>query len=68
MPNYYVNNNAQTSGDHEVHKEGCMWLVEVVSKTYLGIFDSCHVAVKRAKTIYPSADGCLTCCPDCHKR
>jgi hypothetical protein len=26
MPNYYVNDNPQDNGDHEVHEEGCSWL------------------------------------------
>jgi hypothetical protein len=26
MALYYVNNNAQSNGDHEVHKEGCSWM------------------------------------------
>ena len=26
MASYYVNNNAQSNGDHEVHTTGCSWL------------------------------------------
>jgi hypothetical protein len=69
MPDYYVNDRAQdNSGDHEVHKDGCMWLGMVHSKTYLGDFASCFGAVAKAKTIYYSSDGCKYCCPDCHTR
>ena len=38
---YYVNDNAQPNGDHEVHKDGCNWLLRARSKTYLGYFDRC---------------------------
>jgi len=67
MAKYYVNDNAQANGDHEVHREGCVWLAKVVSKTYLGEHATCRTAVAAAKKIYPTADGCATCSKDCHK-
>lgn len=67
MPRYYVNDNAQPlSGDHEVHVEGCSWLGLVVSKTDLGIFNSCAEAVTAAKKKYSDCNGCKTCSPACH--
>lgn len=66
MATYYVNDNAQPNGDHEVHKVGCVWLAKVLSKTYLGDFSNCQDAVKKAKQIYVTADGCATCSPECH--
>lgn len=66
MYNYYVNNNAQANGDHEVHKAGCYWLSVAASTTYLGQFPSCHGAVAQARLTYPTANGCATCSPDCH--
>ncbi len=66
MASYYVNDNAQSNGDHEVHKEGCYWLSLVTSRTYLGLFDSCHGAVRKAKGTYPRANGCAHCSPTCH--
>lgn len=68
MAQYYVNNNAQENGDHEVHKEGCYWLTLVTSKDYLGDFASCSGAVQKAKEKYPeTADGCKHCSLECHK-
>jgi hypothetical protein len=66
MKKYYVNDNAQNNGDHEVHKEGCIYLPEIISKTYLGKFYSCENAVKEAKKTYSTADGCKTCSEECH--
>lgn len=66
MLNYYVNNNAQSNGDHEVHNEGCRWLPYIASKTYLGQFNNCFQAVVAAKRIYYRSDGCATCSPECH--
>lgn len=68
MPNYYVNDNAQPTGEHEVHRDGCTWLAEIISKTALGYHSSCHGAVSKARTIYSNVDGCKTCSEDCHTR
>lgn len=66
MTKYYVNDNAQSNGDHEVHTQECMWLKQAVSKTYLGEYSSCHGAVTKAKTIYRQSNGCKFCSPVCH--
>ncbi len=66
MPIYYVNDHAQDNGDHEVHEDGCYWLSLARSTTYLGYYSSCHGAVRAAKQIYSTADGCAKCCADCH--
>lgn len=66
--NYYVNKNAQSNGDHEVHNESCPYLPSVANRTHLGSFTNCRDAVAKAKTIYRTADGCATCSPTCHKR
>ena len=63
---YYVNNNAQDNGDHEVHKEGCYWLSLATDTTYLGEFYSCSGAVQKAKETFPSANGCAHCSSACH--
>ena len=63
---YYVNDNAQDNGDHEVHVQGCSWLDQVKSKTYLGQFENCKDAVKEAKKTYTQSNGCAYCCPECH--
>ena len=68
MPEYYVNDNPQDNGDHEVHKEGCSWLDLVNSKTDLGFHLTCSTAVEKAKEIYPTADGCKHCSIECHSR
>ena len=64
MPRYYVNNNQQPNGDHEVHKEGCPWMPS--SKIDLGVFSNCASAVAAAKRHYTKADGCAHCCAACH--
>ena len=66
MASYYVNNNAQTNGDHEVHVEGCYWFSLMNNKTYLGEYYSCVPAVAKAKAYHRQTNGCKTCCPDCH--
>ena len=64
MFNYYVNNNAQPNGDHEVHRDGCNYMP--ISKTHLGAFNNCHDAVKAAKQYYAQVNGCYFCSTACH--
>ena len=67
MARYYVNKNAQTNGDHEVHRDGCTWLDKVVNKEYLGDFINCQPAVQEAKRRgYSTANGCYYCANACN--
>ncbi len=66
MARYYVNKNAQSNGDHEVHKLGCSFMPEEHNRLYLGEFSSCYGAVREAKKTYPRSNGCYYCCNECH--
>lgn len=64
--NYYVNTQPQTNGDHEVHKEACMYLPSLNHRLYLGAFATDFDALHEAKKYYPTSDGCAHCCPSIH--
>lgn len=64
MASYYVNNNAQANGDHEVHETSCRYLPN--DKKYLGDYTSCSPAVTEAKKTYSQSNGCATCSTACH--
>ncbi len=66
MSKYLVNDNAQPTGEHEVHEDGCVWLLLTHSATPLGEHSSCRTAVQAASRIYSNVDGCATCSPFCH--
>lgn len=66
MAKYYVNDNAQSNGDHEVHKDGCSFMPSVSNRTYLGDFSNCQDAVKEAKKKHSKSNGCYYCCNACH--
>ena len=66
MSRYYVNKNAQTNGDHEVHTTGCAWLPHVDNRIYLGDFVSCRPAVTEARKYYSQSNGCYYCSNACH--
>jgi hypothetical protein len=66
MPRYYVNNNEQANGDHEVHAQPCQWLPEPQNRTYLGVFDSCRAAVAEARKHHRQVNGCYYCSRACH--
>jgi len=72
MIKYFINANAQSSGEHEVHRADCEWLEIIIptNRLYLGTFDNCKSAVTMAEIKYPnwSIDGCKYCSPDCHKK
>lgn len=63
---YYVNDNAQANGDHEVHTFSCSFIPQAVNRTFLGDFSTCRPAVATAKRIYPRSNGCYYCSRSCH--
>jgi hypothetical protein len=56
MPRYYVNDRAQSNGDHEVHQSGCSFMPEQSNRAYLGEFTNCWEAVQAARK-YPTPFG-----------
>lgn len=66
MASYYVNQNAQSNGDHEVHTTGCSFMPDFENRIYLGEFGSCHPAVSEAKKHYYQVNGCYYCSNPCH--
>lgn len=68
MAYYYVNQNAQPTGEHEVHKRGCPVFPAEENLTYLGNFKTCHPAVRKARKHYTNVDGCAFCSEACHTR
>lgn len=66
MPNYYVNRNAQSNGDNEVHEDACNQGAALPNRVALGYHASCVSAVAMAKRTYPRANGCAYCSPACH--
>lgn len=66
--NYYVNKNAQPTGEHEVHNSSCSYLPDVDNRIYLGNFSNCKDAVHEAKKYYTNVDGCYYCSRDCHTK
>lgn len=66
MASYYVNKNAQPNGDHEVHKEGCLFMPSEQNRESLGNFSDCRDAVREAKKDYSQVNGCVHCSSDCH--
>jgi hypothetical protein len=66
MAMYYVNKNAQSNGDHEVHKTGCSYMPQEENRIYLGTFENCRQAVKEAGRYYTQVNGCYYCSNPCH--
>lgn len=66
MASYYVNSNAQSNGDHEVHKSGCSYMPSANNRISLGDHSTCHSAVTAAKRYYNKVNGCYYCSNACH--
>ncbi len=66
MAVYYVNNNAQPTGEHEVHRHGCAWMP--TDRQNLGDHPTCQSAVRAARQHFSNVDGCAHCSPDCHTK
>jgi hypothetical protein len=64
MAEYYVNNNAQANGDHEVHEAGCSYMPS--DRKHLGNFSNCRDAVTEAKRTWRQSNGCYWCSRACH--
>ena len=63
---YYVNKNAQSNGDHEVHTSSCSFLPSETNRIYLGDFATCGPAVAEARKHYSQCNGCYYCASVCH--
>ena len=68
MADYYVNKNAQPTGEHEVHTSTCPYLPNQNNRQYLGTFYNCKDAIAEAKKYYSNVDGCFYCSKECHTR
>ncbi|MBQ9014247.1 MAG: hypothetical protein IJ094_11985 [Bacilli bacterium] len=73
MARYFINKNAQSNGDHEIHKSSCIhyYLFKTGNNfEELGVFLSDAEAIVYAKNKYPYwiIDGCYHCCPSIHNR
>lgn len=65
---FYVNKNAQPTGEHEVHRATCSFLPDASNRIYLGDFATSQEAVQEARKYYNCVDGCARCCPESHTR
>jgi hypothetical protein len=64
MQPYFVNERAQTNGDHEVHASTCHYLP--ANRKHLGEFPDCSRAVAAARVHYRQVNGCYYCASACH--
>ena len=68
MPAYYVNKNAQSTGEHEVHKDGCYRMPDLQNRMYLGYFSNAKDAVKEARRYFNNVGGCYYCSSEAHRK
>lgn len=68
MPQYCINRNQQSNGDHEVHQNPCVYLPAPENQIDLGYHANCFAAVAHAKAQWPQSriNGCAYCSTACH--
>lgn len=68
MATYSINKNAQSNGDHEIHKSGCLFEPYSANRIELGYHPNDYSALEAGKRLFSTADGCERCCPSIHSR
>lgn len=66
MAEFYVEVNAQSNGDHVVHKADCDHLPGKEAIQYLGAISNCNSALKKAAQLFRQVNGCTYCATTCH--
>lgn len=70
MPRYIVNQNPQSTGEHEVHRDDgtCPKPPNPENRVELGYFAYCSDALRAARLKWPKHkfDGCYYCANACH--
>jgi len=61
MAEFYVEINAQSNGDHVVHKSDCAHLPAKEAIQYLGAISNCNSALKKAGQLFRQVSGCAHC-------
>ncbi len=67
MKRYVLNTLENSNGDHEVHESSCSRLPSYIYQKDLGYHFTCASAMKAAKAIHESINGCYECNRVCHK-
>lgn len=66
MDRFIINSNAQINGIYEIHNitKGCVHLPALQNQNNLGFFATWNLALKRARTNWPTEkiNICQTCC------
>ncbi|WP_071524428.1 hypothetical protein [Pantoea sp. A4] len=60
---YYVSKQADYADHHVVHAADCRFLPDSNDRQFLGTFYAPNDAIHQAQKYFPSAVGCVTCCP-----
>ena len=64
-PVYYVSEEAEDDGGHEVHRDNCYRLP--ILRKYLGLHPTCDAAVAQARKAFEGAVGCRLCAYECRR-
>ncbi|QZT37387.1 hypothetical protein K5X82_00495 [Halosquirtibacter xylanolyticus] len=62
MKSYYINNQYQSEGVHEVHTADCPFLPGSIDRRYIGAYKNVDMAIHNAQSEYSHVESCAYCC------
>lgn len=68
MPDFVMNRNSQSNGQHEVHNltEGCVHMPKLPNQVKLGNYETSKLAIAKAQSDWPiyKVSACQYCCQE----
>lgn len=65
MKKFYVSDNPDETGMHQIHDEDCIHLPPIFYRKYLGRFDISFEAMETARRYFKRVKGCQHCTSEC---
>jgi hypothetical protein len=62
MNKYYLENDENTNGEHEIHMISCNYKSKIDNLIFIGLFTECKYALLEAQEIFKRVNGCSFCC------
>ncbi|MBN7812548.1 hypothetical protein J0A68_16455 [Algoriphagus sp. H41] len=62
MKFFYLSSIANGNGDFEIHDKECGSIPGSLDRDYLGPFNNCQEALRKAQSLNPKAVCCDSCC------
>lgn len=62
MKFFYIATSPNSKRAYQIHQKGCELIPNKYERDYLGPFNACHEAVRKASAQYQHVEVCSNCC------